>query len=236
MTSIEKRNLKRLLILSLIPCAVLAKDSGKAHPVRKIDTTPSTDDNNVWSFTLESNTYADTVYLNPVLDFSAVGGWDLQIASYNIPVHGGGAQNFEWDSYINLSKSFDISDQIKAVIGTQNGTTAFSAPRRWHNIDYGVISYQPLALLSLRAGPYWADKDITTTTNVVGYTAGFNLNITPDFYIQGDYFSGHSNVSGAMVNVWYRWAYAGVGVPETDSGNEFYGTVGFKINFDDVAI
>lgn len=206
------------------------KDSGKAHPVRKIDTTPNTDDSDVWSFTLESNTYAATDYLSPTLDFSSVDGWDVQIASYNIPVYGGGAQNYEWDSYINVSKSFDVTKQLKAVLGTQNGTTALSTQHQWHNIDYAVISYQALPLISLRAGPFWADKALTTTTDVLAYTVGFNLNFTADFYLQGDYFSGHSNVSGAVINLWYQSIYAGVGVPETDSGNEFYGIVGLKLN------
>ena len=234
-TPSSKKLLGQLLIMALIPFAVPAKDSGKAHPVRKIDTTPNTEDKDVWSFTLESDTYAATDYLNPALDFSSADGWDVQIASYNIPVHGGGAQNYEWDSYINLSKSFDFGEGFKAVIGSQNGTTAFSAPHRWHNIDYALVAYQAFAGLSLRAGPYWADKDLSTTTNVLGYTAGFNLNFTPDCYVQADYFSGSSNVSGATVNLWYRWVYAGIGVPETDSGNEFYGAAGFKLNFADLA-
>lgn len=224
----------RFLLILLLPCAVFAKDSGKAHPVRKIDTTPNTDNSDVWAFTLESNTYADTVYLNPMLDFSSANGWDVQIASYNIPVYGGGAQNYEWDSYINLSRSFDINDRLKAVIGTQNGTAALGTQHKWHNIDYGVIAYQPLSFLGLRAGPYWADKELSVTTNVVGYTLGFNLNLSREFYIQADYFSGHSNVSGAVVNVWYYLAYAGIGVPETDSGNEFFGTVGFKLSLADL--
>ena len=220
-----------LLILALLlSTAANAKDGAKAHPVRKIDTTPNHDNSDVWTFTLESNTYAGTDYLNPTLDFSAANGWDLQLASYNIPVYGGGAQNYEWDTYINLSKTFDFGEQYKLVLGSQNGTTAFAPQRHWHNIDYGLLAYQPLPWLSVRAGPFWADKALTTTTDVLAYTAGFNLNFSADFYLQGDYFSGHNNVSGAVVNLCYQAVYAGVGVPETDSGNEFYGVVGFKIN------
>ena len=92
------------------------------------------------------------MYLNPVLDFSSRNGWDIQIASYNIPVYGGGAQNFEWDSYINLSKTFDISTQFKAIAGTQNGTTAFSSVRQFHNVDYGLIVFQTIPALNFHAG------------------------------------------------------------------------------------
>lgn len=212
-----------------------AKGSKKDHPMRKIDTTPNTLDADVWTFYLESNTYQGTVYLNPVLDFSARGGWDIQIASYNIPVQGGGAQNFEWDSYINVSKTFDMSTQFKAVIGTQNGTTALNQTHQLHNADYGLMIYQPIPTANIHAGPYWANKALTVTTDYLGYTAGFSFEaIKNTITIQGDYFSGSNNMSGAIVNVWYRFmpkaqVYFGVGVPETNSGNEFYGTVGFSL-------
>lgn len=214
---------------------VEAKGSSKAHPVKKVDVTPNIRNEDVWTFTLESNTYQQTVYLNPVLDFSSRTGWDIQIASYNIPVYGGGAQNYEWDSYINLSKTFNISTQFKAIVGTQNGTTAFSSTRQHHNADYGLMIYQPIPTVNFHAGPYWANKALTVTTDYLGYTAGFSFEpIKNTLTVQGDYFSGSNNVSGAIVNVFYRFlpkvqVYVGVGVPETDSGNEFYGTVGFSL-------
>jgi hypothetical protein len=214
---------------------VEAKGRSRAHPVKKVDVTPNTRNEDVWTFTLESNTYQSTVYLNPILDFSSRNGWDIQIASYNIPVHGGGAQNFEWDSYINLSKTFDISTQFKAIAGTQNGTTAFTASRQYHNVDYGLLVYQPIPAVNFHAGSYWANKALTATTDYLGYTAGFSFEpIKSTLTVQGDYFSGSNNVSGAIVNVFYRFlpkvqVYIGVGVPETDSGNEFYGTLGFSL-------
>ena len=213
---------------------VEAKGS-RAHPIKKIDTTPNLRGEDVWTFTLESNTYRGTVYLNPVLDFSAKGGWDVQIASYNVPVYGGGAQNYEWDSYINMSKTFDLSARFKAIAGTQNGTTAFSASRQFHNVEYALAIYQPIPTANIHAGPYWANKALTVTTDVLGYTAGFSFEpVKNTITVQGDYFSGSNNVSGAIINVFYRFlpkaqVYVGVGVPETNSGNEFYGTVGFAL-------
>ena len=230
-TIIVSRKLLSVVLLAALPLSLPAKDSGKAaHPVRKIDTTPNLDDNDVWSLTLEANDYAGTDYLSPVLDFSAAGGWDVQLAAYNIPAYGGGAQNYEWDSYINVSKTFVLNQQWQLIAGAQNGTTAFAAPRQWHTVDYAMMSFQPVPLISVRAGPFWADKALTTTTDVVGYSAGFNLNFSAQFFVQADYFSGHNNLSGAVINVWYRMFYVGVGVPETDSGNEFYGISGVKLN------
>lgn len=230
------RCLFALCVSSLLFTSLPSEAKGsKAHPIKKIDTTPNTRNEDVWSFTLESNTYRGTVYLNPVIDFSSKDGWDIQIASYNIPVYGGGAQNFEWDSYINMSKTFDISTQIKALIGTQNGTTALNQIHQLHNVEYGLIIYQPMPTSNIHAGPYWANKALTVTTDVLGYTAGFSFEpVKNTITVQGDYFSGSSNVSGAIVNVWYRvvqpvQVYVGVGIPEHNSGNEFYGTVGFSL-------
>ena len=220
---------------------VAAKGRSKAHPIKKLDTTPNNRDVDVWGFTLESNTYRGTVYLSPVLDFSSKNGWDIQIASYNIPVYGGGAQNYEWDSYINISKTFDINAQFKALLGTQNGTTLFSTQRQFHNVEYALAIYQPISTANIHAGPYWANKALTTTTDVLAYTVGFGVELIKNkLAVQGDYFSGSNSVSGAIVNVFYQvrpkvQVYFGVGVPETDSGNEFYGTVGFSLFSKEIA-
>ena len=215
--------------------SVLAKSGKKTHPVKKVDVTPNTNDNDIWTLTLESDIYETTNYLNPIIDFSASNGWDVQMAFYSIPLYGGGAQNYEWDSYINLSKTFDINPYLKALAGSQNGTTLFSKPRQWHNFNYGLLIVQPLAFINLHGGPYWANKALSTTTDVVGYTTGFAVDLIKDkLSFQGDYFSGHCNVSGAVVNLFYRLlpkvqVYMGVNVPETDSGNEFYGLLGVSV-------
>lgn len=201
--------------------------------MRKIDMTPNFG-NDVWSFTLESNIYDGTLYANPVLDFSSSSGWDIQIASYNIPVYGGGAQNFEYDSYINLSKTFTLTHDLKAVFGTQNGTTMFAAPRQLHNVEYALSVYQPNKGFNVHSGVYWANKALTTTTDYFGYTVGFNVELIHNtLSFVGDYYSGHNNLSGAVVSLWYAVtpkvsAYFGAGIPETDSGNQFYGIVGLS--------
>ena len=95
--------------------------------------------------------------------------------------------------------------------------------------------YQPIPTANIHAGPYWANKALTVTSDYLGYTAGFSFEpIKNTITIQGDYFSGSNNMSGAIVNVWYRFmlkaqVYFGVGIPETNSGNEFYGSVEFSL-------
>ncbi len=224
-----------LLCLS-VPVSVLAKAGKKGHPTKKVDVRPNTNDNDVWTFALETDFYESTTYLSPTVDFSSTDGWDLQAAFYNIPINGGGAQNYEWDSYLNLSKTFNLNSQFKALAGLQNGTTLFSSNRQWHNFDYGLLIYQPFPFINLHAGPYWANKALATTTDVLGYTTGFSVAFNRNQWLfQGDYYSGHNNVSGAVVNLYYQvlpkaQLYMGVGVPETDSGNEFYGITGLSVS------
>lgn len=235
-------NLFHIFLLISCFCALFFKTvtveakGSKAHPFRKINPSEDLSAQDKWVFTLESNTYQSTVYLNPVLDFPTWNGWDLQVASYNIPVYGGGAQNYEWDSYLNLSKTFVISSQFKAIAGTQNGTTAFSTTHQLHNVDYALGIYEPLPAANIHAGPYWGNKALTVTSNVLGYTGGFSFEpLKNRVTILGDYYSGQNNLSGAIVNVMYRivqpvQVYIGVGVPAHNSGNEFYGAVGFSLS------
>jgi len=87
--------------------------------MKKVDTTP----NNINAM---FGLFTGVKYLprncisNPVLDFSSkvVGYTDCLLQH---PGSRSGAQNFEWDSYINASKTFDISTQFKAIIELRMG-------------------------------------------------------------------------------------------------------------------
>lgn len=203
--------------------------------MKKVDVRPNMDNESVWTFTLESDTYRGISYLNPTLDYSGPDGWDVQIASYNIAVHGGTGQG-EWDTYLNVSKTFDLAQPLKALLGSQNGVALSSASKHYQNFDYGLLIWQPVGFLNLHAGPYYANAAQTGVSTSVGFMAGFSLDLVKDtLSLQGDYYSGHSGVSGAVVNLFYSalpgvQVYMGVGVPETHSGNEFYGALGFSVS------
>lgn len=231
------RRIILLFILLYSPLLFAKGKHGKTRP--KIDTSPvivtnedSNNDGIVWTTSAEVNIYDGTGYINPVIELSTANGWDIQIASYNGTLYGGGAQNYEWDTYINIAKSFDISNNQKIILGTQNGMTLFSSPRQLHNVNYGLYSLNITPTINIHGGPYWANKALTTTTDYFGFTTGFSIDLTDKITLAGDYFNGHNNVSGATVNTFFKVhpkgkVYFGVGVPETDSGNEFYGIVGF---------
>jgi hypothetical protein len=105
----------------------------------------------------------------------------------------------------------------------------------WQNLDYWLVLYQINSFISIRTGMYWANSVMTGTTDVLGYLPGITLNLVDDtLTLQADYYSGQSSLSGAVVNLQYQTTrylqtYIGVGVPENNSGNEFYGIFGFTL-------
>ncbi len=210
---------------------------GRQHPPIKINTTANPDDTGVFTTTLESNIYQGSTYLTPSANYSNTNGWDFSLSSNNIPVYGGGAQNFEYDTYVGISKSFNLTDDTILTLGSQNGTTLFSNTRHLHHMDYFNIRQEITSFLSIYVGSYYANSQLTTTVNQLGVNTGIELSILPNkLTLTGDYISGHQNISGAVVKM--NWnvlptlqLYTGVGVPETKSGNEFYGIVGISVPF-----
>lgn len=206
------------------------------HAPKHLDNHPNLMSEDAWMFGVESNVYADTTYIGPSISYSGYNGWDVSIASYNIPVHGGGAQNYEYDTYFGVTKTFKLTRTTNVIVGTQNGSTLFSQVRQWHNMEFVDTRQDITKWLTLHAGPYYANKSLTAVANKVGVMTGFEVKILPDkVHLRGDYMSGHTAVSGAEINLqWYIvptvQPYIGVIVPEANSGNEFAGVVGFNIS------
>ena len=144
---------KYLIPLLLIP----ALAAGKGN--HKLDTTPELK-TDVWTLQIEENYYhttnaydtngkalpIDTNYVNATIGYSFDFGLDAQVATYNCPLSGGSAQNFECDTYINIMQTINLRDQLNLILGTHNGTV-FNAPAQWHHVDFGVLSYTRLRVL-----------------------------------------------------------------------------------------
>ncbi len=180
---------------------------------------------------IEDNYYSidgnNTHYANAALELLKR-DTEIQLATYNCPLSGGGAQNFECDTYINLSQTFRIVDSLTGNISSQNGTV-FGKYVKWHSISSTGLEYTHKNI-SIRIGAYFVNKALSLTANYVGYTTGISYNFNDDIHVVADYASGSNNMSGATVNLWYKQVYFGVGVPEAHSGNEFFGIIGFKYN------
>jgi hypothetical protein len=227
-------------ILIIIPLNCIYADNTThthhaPHAPKRLRVIPNLVQEEAWTINLESNVYQGTVYLSPQIEYSAKNGWDFSVASYNIPVQGSGAQNFEYDTYFGISKTFQFNKDVQFLIGTQNGSTILAKPHEWHQFHFANIRYDVFSPFTVYIGPYYSNQQLTTTVNQVGFMTGFQLKIVPNiFHITGDYVSGHQNVSGAVINLqWFVFPkfqlYTGIIVPETNSNNEFAGIVGFNL-------
>ena len=218
-----------------------SKPHKKESALNKVDTTPNPEDADVFSLTSEANVYRNSLYENFDIDFSSASGWDIQLSTYNVPVYQNPSQeqSFLADTFINLSKTFKLNRSFGVLLGSQNGTylsASSSSPAQWQNLDYAQALYQLNRLVAIRTGMYWANANMSGTTDVLGYLPGFTLSLIDNkLSLQADYYSGQSSLSGAVVSLQYQaaknfQAYAGVGVPETNSGNAFYGIVGLTLS------
>jgi len=225
----------KLILLTLLCISINSFAKGQ----HKIDTTPEIE-TDVFTIQAEENYYhvpnsnslpVDTNYLNLSIGYSFDFGLDLQLITYNCPLSGGGAQNYECDTFFNMTQTVNITEYVNVITGIQNGISILN-PINWHNIDFSVISYSPIKEFEGHFGSYFVNKsEGTIGIDVIGYTGGFIYNVYDKFRIESDYFNGHNNLSGAQINFFYDWGYLGIIVPETNSGNEFAGVIGVKYTF-----
>lgn len=230
---------KKILALLLIAFTTSVTSKEKAHvkAPKRIKVNPADEESGGISFTEEFNFYNGTAYSNTLIDYATRNGWALGLQLLNVPVYGGGAQNFEYDGYFTLSKTFKLNNFWSVAIGTQNGTVLENVRRnQLHNFTFVDNQFIQNPWLNYHAGPFYVNDALATIHQPYGVMAGFEIRFIPKMiHLQGDYFSGNSNISGGIVNLVYYplknlQTYVGVNVPGPSSGNEFAGNVGFIFN------
>lgn len=187
-----------------------------------------------FEFTIEYDVYKQQNYISPSFDYTR-NNWNIQLISQNIALNTTTLNNFQADTYLNLSKFIKLSDHFATIIGTNNGYSLINNPTKTlHNFDYIDLRFRPIKYFIVHIGPYYTNKALSTTTNIIGYQSGIELN-TNDYQLNVDYINGQSNVSGInIINEFKRTnTYIGIGIPTPNSHNNFYGMVGFNypINF-----
>lgn len=227
------------LILCLL-FAPISYSKGKGAKPKIITREIGERDVDSWVFNSEINQYQDATYLNPSITYSSKYNLDISISSQNIPVWKNGVQTFQDDTYFILSKIFRLDNDNDLVIGSQNGYSLYSpdggkiSPGKMHQFYYSTHVTKVNDWLKVSGGSYYVNSALSTTTNYFGGTAGFEAKWN-DIIFKGDYVGGHTNISGAVLSIGYfltNWfnPYVGISVPETKSGNEFYGIIGFTIS------
>jgi hypothetical protein len=225
-----------LLLLAYADCAMSGEESHAKKP-KRIKVNPADDETSGFNFTEEFNLYRNAVYSNTVIDYATRSAWVFGLQLLNVPAYGSGAQNYEYDGYFTLSKTFKFNQSWALAVGTQVGTVlANVAPKQLHNFTFANGLFTQNDWLNYSIGPFYVNDALATIHQPVGVMAGFEVRIVPRLlHLQGDYFSGNSNISGGIVNaVFYPLpnlqTYCGVNVPGPHSGNEFSGNLGIIYN------
>lgn len=225
------------LMYSNVSYAVVTKHKQKSTKQQKrLKTNPITDEDDAWTANAETAVYRAGTFENLSAGYSTASGWDLSLSLVNIQMLGAN-KLFQGDTFINIAKTFDMNEQLSIVAGSQNGVALFNTqPQLWFNYSYLDVRYDFTPWLMLHTGTYLANAALTGTARQLGVIAGSEITIIPHkLTLQMDYISGHQAVSGATVNMLFNlthhWQiYTGVYVPETNSGNEFAGIIGFNLS------
>ena len=188
-------------------------------------------------FTHEFNVYYNTTYLNDFLQYFDK-HWNVGVQVYNIRPEGSQMQNYESDTYFNGSYKFEVYDDINLELGGQLGTNMNNkTPQQAHSYDFYDFSKTFLGgKVSLHGGGYYVNDSLATIHQPYNWQTGIKIKLDK-FTTTLDYFGGYNNMSGAVVNVSYKLyenfrPYIGIQVPETNSGNEFCGNIGFSVRID----
>jgi len=184
----------------------------------------------------ELNLYRNTVYDTLSLQYYG-SSWSFGLQSANIRLAGKQAQNYESDTYINIGRSFDISEDLKFETGAMIGTNMNDNLQQLHATATMDINYQVSKNLNIHFGGYYVNDVLATIHQPYNFSTGFKYHYK-DVVVLADYYSGNNNMSGTTFNVFYKLTsnfrpYVGVIVPERNSGNEFAGVVGFTTKLND---
>jgi hypothetical protein len=159
--------------------------------------------------------------------------------AFNVPMIGSASSSNgqQYDTFLNLTKFFYLDDWILGV-GTQNGTSFGGRNKQFHNFDFAQATYEWGEWLKISAGTYFINNALSASSQNVGALVGLDIEfIERVLWTEMDWLSGNNNMSGAVVNQFWKprdlvVLYAGVQIPASQSGNHFAGIIGFGLDLD----
>jgi len=224
------------IILLLYSTYCLSKEGSSTHHTptpHRIRVNPDFSGGSPLDFTSEINFYQGSIYTNEFLEYQTKDQWFFGLYVNNIPmITNIYKQTYSYDSYIGISKWFDVTKRIKIGMGTQSGTQLFSSKRTFLNFDYIQTQYEILPNLSIGAGAFYANDALTAQNKPWGASVSILYKIVPEkLWTEFNWYSGETNISGSVLNVVWRHdkdikSYIGIQIPATNSGNEFAGNLG----------
>jgi hypothetical protein len=211
-----------------------AGSSGSAH--YRLRVTPDYDSPGL-SLISEFNVYGAALYGNAMVDFLTEDGWDIGVNTFNIPMAGTASANGkQYDTFLNITKFFFPAEDWIIGVGTQNGTHFSGGGRQLNNFDFAQVTYEWDDWLKVSAGSYYVNNALSQSRQNVGALVGIDIMFIPGvFWTEMDWLSGNNNLSGAVVNNFWRatdliTVYAGLQIPSGNSMNDYAGIVGFALN------
>lgn len=213
-------------LLILICCISQAKEKNTKKKINLISSQDKIE------LTQELNQYSNLLYLNEAIEIP-INSWDIGFQIQNIPLINGNIQNFEYDAYLSISNTFNITENFSIQLGEMGGIL-LTGKGKFQNFSYLDIEHKVLPDLSIHYGIGYVNMALSgSSQNLVGIT-GIDWQFH-QLHFSGDYWSGHNNLSSAQLSIGYEFSkvepYLGIIIPETNSGNEFVGIIGTMIKF-----
>lgn len=191
------------LTVSRIGFAADSPHKAKNHQQQKrLKVNPIPDNEGAWIANAETNVYQAGTFENLTLGYSARYGWDFSVSLLNTQVSDPN-NHFIADTFFNIAKTLDITEDLTVVVGSQNGLALVNTqPQLWYSFTFVDNRYDLSSWLLVHGGPYLANAAITGTSRQVGFIAGTEITfIKNTLSLQMDYLSGHHALAGGMINL-----------------------------------
>ena len=206
---------------------LIAKTTSKtkkaASTQKRVNVKTMTDDEGVWVANFETNIYEIESFGNTNIGYSTKNGWDVSLSLLNFQITDN-LNCYQCQSFINITKTFDISEQFNVSVGSLNGITINGGhSSSWLNLTFFDTGYDITSWLTWHGGAYIANAAMTGTTRQIGFLTGVEIDFIPNkLELQIDYISGHHALSGASINMLVKltplWQiYFGALVPEQNT-------------------
>lgn len=230
----------RVILLLLLSFAAFAEHKSP-HRIRVL---PDYDNFTGVQQTTELNIYQNSIYVNKFLEWESADELTIGIYFNNIPLDHQGKyrQTYIDDTYVGIGKWWGKRGELRFGISGQIGTQLpedgmRQTTRSLLAVTIAQVQYTFLNNFIVSIGPYWANPAMSTVGNYVGTAVNVGWKLSNQLRIEGSWYSGKTNLSGAIINMYYSIfpdtdVYVGVQIPEANSGNEFAGNVGFIVLLD----
>ena len=223
----------KYLLFLLLSFSVYAEHK-TPHRIRVV---PDYIDENGLQTTTELNLYQGSTYINQFVEYETED--NLTVGAYfnNLPINVVGYhQTYTDDSYIGMSKWWGDKSQLRFGISSQIGTQLTGSNSNLLAFTTTQLQYTVFNSLTISVGPWWGNNAMTTVGNYVGASVNLGYKLNDSIRIEGSWYSGSTNLSGAVINSFYTVrkgieCYVGMQIPATNSGNEFAGNIGLNYHF-----